>query len=57
LQSTASEGGDEVAIADFALLHGIQGNDLSQIAIRIMGNLARVMSQRMRETNEILRQL
>ncbi|HMF27403.1 MAG TPA: cyclic nucleotide-binding domain-containing protein, partial [Candidatus Cybelea sp.] len=27
------------------------------IAIRIMGNLARIMSQRMRETNEILRQL
>ena len=28
-----------------------------RIAIRIMGNLARIMSQRMRETNEILRQL
>lgn len=28
-----------------------------RIAIRVMGNLARIMSQRMRETNEILRQL
>ena len=28
-----------------------------RIAIRIMANLARIMSQRMRETNEILRQL
>jgi CRP-like cAMP-binding protein len=27
------------------------------VAIRLMGNLARIMSQRMRETNEILRRL